>query len=472
MSANLRTRIVILESSAIQLVIKNGCHWNDEEKCLLPVHRQRSLDIDYGLPLCDYSLIHHGGAKYFCLKLHHSIFDGWSLRLVMGTLQSIYDATDISPLYSYSRFIKYNLDMDHAASAQYWTAQLEGAKSAAFPAESERNKNDVKKQMKLQTTSIKLQQLANSFITKATVIRAAWAIVLARYNGVDDICFGSSVSGRHAAVAGIESIPGLVVTTVPVRIRIDDRQTVSSFLKDVQYQAADMVPYEHFGLKNIANLNKEAKAACDFKALFVVQPVQQMSHESSLFNLTTDVEGSSKEELLQNYLNYPLVAQCMLAEDRVDLDLYCDLSVIPEHQLQGLSHTFKHVTEQLLNANELPLSQISVVPPWEYDFAVAANGAPPTTIERCVHSLIESEANKHPTSMAVNGWDADFTYQQLDLCANRLAHHLINTFNVKIGDIVHMCFEKSAWYIVAILAVNKTGAAWSPLDSSHPCHTS
>jgi len=85
-----------------------------------------------------------------------------------------------------------------------------------------------------------------------------------------------------------------------------------------------------------------------------------------------------------------------------------------------------------------------------------------------VHHLIESQAQLRPDMPAINAWDYNFTYSQLDAAANRLAHYLVDSYGVSLDDLVHVCFEKSAWFIVAILAINKAGAAWVPLDPSHP----
>ncbi|KAL7940311.1 hypothetical protein V8C42DRAFT_363200 [Trichoderma barbatum] len=89
-------------------------------------------------------------------------------------------------------------------------------------------------------------------------------------------------------------------------------------------------------------------------------------------------------------------------------------------------------------------------------------------IEDCVHHLVERQTLQRPSAPALYAWDVCFTYDQLDQAANRLAHYLALEVHVSKGSLVHTCFEKTGWYVVAILAINKVGATWVPLDPSHP----
>ena len=105
---------------------------------------------------------------------------------------------------------------------------------------------------------------------------------------------------------------------------------------------------------------------------------------------------------------------------------------------------------------------------WEIDAQVALNTEDPEIINRCLHQLVEDQAKLRPDAMAISAWDAKFTYAQLNHSANLLAHHLLQTSSIQPDEFVHVCFEKSAWHFVSIIAINKAGAAWVPLDPSHP----
>ncbi|KAK7705578.1 NRPS [Diaporthe eres] len=106
----------------------------------------------------------------------------------------------------------------------------------------------------------------------------------------------------------------------------------------------------------------------------------------------------------------------------------------------------------------------------ELESIIQWNQEDPEIIDDCAHRLFERQAQQQPDAPAVAAWDVDLSYGELDRAASRLAHHLAGGGDCRVapGSIVHTCFEKSGWHVVAVLAINKAGAAWAPLDPSHP----
>ncbi|KAK1912795.1 hypothetical protein P3342_004731 [Pyrenophora teres f. teres] len=95
------------------------------------------------------------------------------------------------------------------------------------------------------------------------------------------------------------------------------------------------------------------------------------------------------------------------------------------------------------------------------------NTTVPEAIEKCVHDLFAEQAKAHPDASAVCAWDGELTYRELDELSSKLAAHLVQ-LGVKPEDMVPLCFEKSMWTVVAMLAVLKSGGAFVPLDPEHP----
>ena len=319
---------------------------------------------------------------------------------------------------------------------------------------------------------IDFSKTASSSITKATILRAAWAVVLARYCETDDITFGTSISGRQAPVANLVDMPGPAIATIPIRIRLGGEKTISSYLQQVQDQAMGMVPYEQYGLQNIAKLGQEAADAINFSSLLVIQPASQLASIAGDAHSILALDDSSKfttEEFMQDYFTYPLVIQGRVSEESVEVILIYNSDVLNETLMEGLSRQYEHVVQQLLTENEDPLSSISIAGNWDLSKAIEWNSHHKTNaVEDLLHAQFERQAALRPNKVAVKGWDYEMTYCQLNQAANRLAHHLVNAYGVQLDDFIHVCFEKSFWFIVAILAINKAGACWVPLDPSHP----
>jgi len=95
------------------------------------------------------------------------------------------------------------------------------------------------------------------------------------------------------------------------------------------------------------------------------------------------------------------------------------------------------------------------------------NGELPRPVNTLVHHLILAQAVQHPKSQAVCSCDYSLTYSELDNLSSRLAKYLISQ-GVGVEVIVPLCFEKSVWAIVSVLAVLKAGGAFLLLDSSQP----
>ena len=455
-----------------QAIVKEDITWEHTDGLDVSAFMRAAKDVkmQHGLRLCRYAIVDgESEQKYFVLIIHHAVFDGWSLNVVLNTLYTAYSRSDTPALQPYSSFIRYTMNIDQESAGEYWKAQLDGAHRASFPpVDRKRGQSPVTRVMK---TTMPFPRSTNTSITKATILRAAWAVVLARYCDTDDVCFGTTVSGRQAPVFGVERIVGPAIATVPVRVRLDRHRSVRTFLQEIQQQALDTVAYEQFGLQRIAKLGSHTKEACDFSSLMVIQPVQHMTSaedttETALLSPAGD--AYTADEAAEGYFTYPLVLQVFTHKNSVELHLTFDPALVSEFQLRALSHHLENVIQQLLTQDTTPLSSLRLSGEHDLGHAIDCNAEDPELVRSCVHDLVEAQARRHPHSPAICSWDGGFTYSQLDIAANRLAHHLVISAGVNIGDLVHLCFEKSMWFFVSMLAVNKAGAAWVPLDPSHP----
>ena len=468
---NLRTRIVNIRGHSFQVLVKNDVYWEPTQNVDLASFKSASqiLQMKYGSRLNRYGIIKEGPEEfYFFWISHHAVFDGWTVGLVLETFFRAYETMDAPRLQPYASFIKYISNTNRDDSVGYWNNQLQNAQRASFPALSSPG-SDKPSSTRVMQTNIGFSRSTNSSITKATVLRAAWAIILGRYCDNEDITFGSSVSGRNAPVLGLQNMAGPAVATIPVRVRLDGGQDVLTFLQGIQDQALKMVPYEQFGLQNIAKLSPEAKDACDFSSLLVVQPLQKhISIDREDNQILGDVPSQIAEDSMQGYFTYPLVIQAHLLEDSVDLHLTYDANILSNTQVLALSNHFEHVTHQLLERSNATLGDIDVAGPWDLQQATRRNHETPEVVNFCIHELVERQAAIRPDAPAVCAWDFELSYRELNEAANRLAHYLCENYNIQPGDFVLACFEKSAWYMVAIMAINKAGGAWVPIDPAHP----
>jgi non-ribosomal peptide synthetase component F len=231
-----------------------------------------------------------------------------------------------------------------------------------------------------------------------------------------------------------------------------------------------MVSYEQFGLQNISKINQHTKEACNFSSLMVVQPVNQMgatdiSSRSSLLHPAS--EGGNIEQMMQTFFNYPLIVQCNLLDDEVDLMLFYDTSIFARDQLLALSRHFDHVVKQILAPDELLVEDISVSSFWDLEKALEYNKQSIELVDSCIHDLVSAQASRNPDHEALFSTETSMTYGEMDHLSTLLSNHL-RLLKVETGTLIPFCFEKSIWAIIAMLGILKSGAAFVPLDPSHP----
>nr|POE51968.1 nonribosomal peptide synthetase dtxs1 [Quercus suber] len=479
--AALRTRIVHSGGATWQVVVDQDPTWGSADSLAKHTAQEMARPMEYGSAVCRYVVFAEGNQQLFGLTLHHAIFDGWSIGLIMQTLSRFFDGNALAEMAiaPYVGFINYAGALDATRAGEYWRGQLEAATSPVFPRVSPASAaSSTEAPSTSRSFSCKIPfaaARASSSITKATILRAAWAIVLARYNDdTDDITFGAAVAGRQAPVASIERI----ISTVPVRVRLSGQQLVAEYLRDIQTQGAEMILFEQTGLPNIAKLGPDARAACAFSTLLVIQP--QMIASATASSLFNDRGSSTVDDdlsfLTSGYFTYPLVAQCHLSDEGIVFHVTFDTSVLCLEQVERMGMQYEYVVEQLLssethNGSKYVLNQISLCGPQDIGTVQRWNANVQTDIvSSCFHVLVAGQARVRPSAPAICAWDGEFSYHELNRAADRLAQHLVAQMLLATGDLVMLCFEKSTWAYVAMLAVNKASGAWVPLDPSHPTH--
>ncbi|KFY79912.1 hypothetical protein V499_01170 [Pseudogymnoascus sp. VKM F-103] len=461
----LRSRFAHTGSQTIQLVMEESIDWRTGSDLETYRLRDKKVQMELGKPLTRHAIIDAGGdERYFVLTAHHSLYDGWSLMLIMEELDHLFTGGPVKPAAPpYATFIKHlrNIDLDEAKS--FWQAQFSNKSLSSFP-----EPRSVT-QATAETSIVKLTEItrpAGSDITLSTVMRAAWALLVARYASTDDVFFGATLMGRNASLPNIERMTGPTITTVPVCVSIDGSQTIDKFLDQVQNQATEMIPFEHTGLQNIKRIGPEAEKACNFQNLLVIQPEGSEDIKS---NLWKESALFAKGEMVT--LTYALILECRLYKDKVRITAQYRDNIITTSQMQRMVHQFEQVMHKLNDAipgvrtvNSIEVfskNDMDEVLEWNKETSVLSNS------KDCIHHTIERQAIQRPHAQAVDSWDTSFTYAQLNKLSDKLAHHL-SALGLGPNQFVPLCFDKSAWTIVAILAVLKAGGAYLSLDPKYP----
>jgi amino acid adenylation domain-containing protein len=472
----LRTRVVeIPREGLVQVIMHSGGDGvlQTTENLEGYLARDSQMSLELGTELFRAALVTDTNSQstFFVWTLHHAVFDGWSLPLLEKAVQQAYHGGAPSSLVSFKPFIKHVQDTDVEEMQRFWTAQFVGSESSPFPTLPTLGyQPDPRSELRYSVCDLSWRQ---SDITASTALRASWAILVARHTDCPDVTFGATVTGRQASVRGIERMVGPTIATVPLRISFDWDASIDSLLGQVQMQAANMTSFEQAGIQWIQRLSPFAKKACQLQTLLVVQPAEQKDSSSEKDTVLKAWIHEHQEKQIGDFNDYALLIECQLqAQGGLSFRVSFDQQVIPKPQVQRIMQQLENVLRQVCSPcrdSSLAVSDIQVTSTHDLQEIWRWNAIVPSTIDGCIHTLIQQRALQAPTDPAICAWDGKLDYRELDLISSRLAGHLLLQCDaIRPGIVIPLCFEKSLWAAVAALAVMKVGGASVILDISQP----
>ncbi|KAJ4159128.1 uncharacterized protein LMH87_008041 [Akanthomyces muscarius] len=463
----LRTRVVHhAVYGLLQVVLDEAIKWVDASSLNEYLRLDRTRPMEIGQPLTRVALVKDdfGVPRWFVWTIHHALYDGWSLPLILKTVEQAYRGEELQPRQQFKAFIKYAREQDDEEVMEYWRRSLRGCSECAmFPT--------IRTDM--------AQPLADSFmerqmprsrkwtsqclgVTTSNMIRAAWALVTSSMTNSNDIVFGCVVSGRTAPVNRIDDIIAPTIATVPIRIKLSKHQTVWEYLKETQRQSMEMMPFEQAGLQRIARINSDGRRACMFQTLLVIQPEKREDGSDQRHSF-----GGWKDSHREFGGAYALEIEVQIEAHSIAVSTNFDSKLIEPWIVSKLMERLGAVLHQLEDAEpHLLLAEINLATQEDLTEIWARNGTVPAPVECCVDELVKERTQSQPDALAVCAWDGQLTYGELERHAARLAAHLDSLEG--IGMLIPLCFEKSIWTTVAILGVLKLGKAFVLLDPSLP----
>lgn len=282
--------------------------------------------------------------------------------------------------------------------------------------------------------------------------------------------FGATVSGRQAAVSGVERMAGPTIATVPVRVVLDWEQSVEQLQQQVQAQAVEMTAFEQLGLPAIRSISQETEQGSKFQTLLVVQPAlpqdDGQENEGVFQPMASEADDTNG---LNTFTTYSMMVVCQLEARGIQLEVSFDSKVVEKEQVRRMAQQLECVLRQVCadEQGSAKIRDIETVSQQDLQDIWTWNATVPEAVDSCVHDLIAERTAQQPDAPAICAWDGELTYRELDELSTRLAHQLVG-LGVGPNVIVPLCFEKSMWMPVTMLAVMKAGGTMLPLSSSVP----
>ncbi|KAK8040911.1 hypothetical protein PG994_013918 [Apiospora phragmitis] len=412
---------------------------------------------------------------HFVMTIHHAVFDGWMLALLLTAFRRAYAGMPRPELTPFNVFIQCLEGRGREKSREFWQRYVDGLPRLSWP---ELPGPDFRPRSNaVQRWTCRLPDtLSSGSFTPTTWLRTAFAIILGAYSCTDDIVFASTVYGRAShLLASADVVAGPTLATIPIRVRIPREMRVGDVLAAVQAESAEMLAYEQEGLQTIKQYNAEALATVDSQSLLVVQVDEP--HASAPQNVDAEAAGAFHFKIeppsgLDNgYHNCALVLEATVSGQDLHLVATHDDNVLLPEEVQRFLRQMTHVVCQICGHADdsvLRIADLDLAAPEDIEELRKWNGVVPEPKRALIHELYSERAREQPDAEALVSHEGSMTYQELDNLSNRLAGHLWTSHGLRPGMHVPLVFEKGLWAVVAMMAVLKVGAANVALNPAQP----
>ncbi|KOP54034.1 amino acid adenylation, partial [Pseudomonas coronafaciens pv. porri] len=300
-------------------------------------------------------------------------------------------------------------------------------------------------------------------VSAASLHHLAWAHVLGRTSGREEVVFGTVLLGRMQGGDGADRSLGMFINTLPVCLNVGE-QSVSEGVKATHARLTALLGHEHASLPLAQRCSAIAPSLPLFSALLNYRHSAQPEISDQADRPWGEIEVLGWNE----WTNYPLTLAVDDLGEGFALTVQSTAGVDPQRVCAYMETALESLVEALEHCPESLLRRLDVLPRAERQLLQEWNAtAVDYPQDTCVHQLFETQVEKTPEAIALVFEARKFTYAQLNARANQLAHYLIG-LGIGPDDRVAICVERSPEMVVGLLGVLKAGAAYVPLDPTYP----
>jgi amino acid adenylation domain-containing protein len=412
-----------------------------------------------------------GGNLYALLQLHHLVGDHESLEITLAEVRAHLEgrAQELPEPLPYRSHVAWTLTHDHARTAEaFFRLKLGDITEPTAPfglldIRGDGSRIELAQQAVDADIARKIRvQSRRLGVSAATLFHAAWALVVSRTSGRDDVVYGSLLLGRLRESAGAQRTLGMFINTLPLRLRLRDI-TAKELVERTHRELVELLYHEQASLAVAQRCSGIAGSTPLFSAL--------LNYRHSTPNFNTEQLLTSGIKVLESleWTNYPAVLSVDdLGQDFV-LSVQTDRRIDPHRMMGYVSTALQVLVKALEQAPQTPALSLSILPNSERKQIIESFNATQSTYPRdkLLHELFEEQVRWTPEAIAVQCADRSLSYAELNRRANQLAHYL-RGHGVGPDRTVAICVERSIEIVMGMLAIFKAGGAYVPLDPSYP----
>ncbi|MGX4687703.1 amino acid adenylation domain-containing protein [Streptomyces sp. JNUCC 63] len=403
------------------------------------------------------------------LTYHHILLDGWSMPLLAQELFTLYarggDDAGLLQTTPYRDYLAWLAAQDRQAAEETWRQALAGIEEPTLLAPTSTGAatlppERVTLELSPELTAALTERARRLGLTMNTLVQGAWAVLLGRLTGAEDVVFGATVSGRPGEIAGVESMVGLFINTLPVRVTLRAEENWAQLLVRLQEQQSALMEHQYVGLHDTQRLAGVGELF-DTLTVFENYPLDPA---------LLDVAGTGirvTEADAEDATHYPLTLVAVPGP-RLSLRLGYRPESFTADTVESVGARLGRLLDAIATDPEQLVAAVDILDAAERERTLVTWNAtehevPPATLTE----LLEAQAAGTPQATAVVFEGETLTYAELNARANRLARLLVERGTGPEG-FVALALPRSLDLIVALLAVLKSGAAYVPVDPDYP----
>ncbi|WP_139488133.1 non-ribosomal peptide synthetase [Brevibacillus dissolubilis] len=466
--------------TSLNLTIED-CSSSSDSDLIAHIRRRvkEPFDLEKG-PLFRVSVFQTADRESIVLiTIHHIIFDGGSVPVLLETLFDAYEAylngrepQLVAVDATYLEYVAREqalIEMNGDASLAYWQEKLaQPLPVLNLPLDKARSSARGETAGHTWSQHIDLTQVERlkTFAGKErayawTVLLAVFHILLHRYSGQKDIVVGMPVNQRNEK--RFEKVIGLCINMVPVRSQLDSGTSFHHYLKTLQNDVIDGMArsYPFPSLVRKLHLGSDSGVAPVFQTAFAYQDVlDSLSQNERGFVLLDEIHQEGEYEITLEVMNKP---------DGMLLNWKYDASVFELSTIKRMGEHFSNILDHVLADASVTIRDISLLSPDGKDLLLHGWNSTQADYpqEECIHQLFERKAASKPQEIAVITETGVVSYAELNQQADALAAYLSRN-GIRRGDLVAVCVERSLEMLVALLGILKAGGAYVPIDPKTP----
>ena len=419
--------------------------------------------------------INKDGTGGFMANIHHIISDAWTMSLLIDQIISYYTSiinnTPIEDIKnnSYIDFInteqKYLESPKFSKSKEFWENQFEKLEFSYLKDVQTNSYEAIRKEVTLskEDTNRLLDFCATQKTSLFSLFMAVLNIYLAKINNTSSSIVGTPILNRTNAKE--KNTTGMYISTIPFCMQIDNNSTCVNLINSVTKHELSVFRHQRYPysllLDNIRkkfNISKNLYDVC-------------LSYQNARNHRNTSSIPYNCRWLFNNCVVNNLDIHLYDIDDTGMINIYYDFKkdLFTLEDINLLHERLMNIINQIIENPDLQIKDLEIVSPKEKKYLLEKYNKPIKNKTKFIslYDLFKKQVNKNPDKLAIKYKDISLNYKQLNNLANLIALKL-KDHSVGYEDIVCLAFSDSIEFVASILATQKLGACYIPIDVNYP----